>query len=186
MTEQTVESFTSMDRSTQQQWDRIVREAVELQSRVPDHVLRLLRDLADIRCGFAVNQLQHALQTATRAVRAGADDQLVVAALCHDVGKAISDVGHAAIGAAIVAPYVRPEVTWLVRVHQDFQGRHYFRYLGRNPDARDRHRGHPSFGLAARFADEWDQVSFDPGYDTLPLEHFEPLVRRIFASPRPS
>lgn len=70
------------------------------------------------------------------------------------------------------------------RVHQDFQGRHYYEHLGKDPDARERHRGHPAFALAQRFADEWDQVAFDPDYDTLPLDHFEPLVRRTFAAPR--
>ena len=38
------------------------------------------------------------------------------------------------------------------------------------------------FELAAQFADEWDQTSFDPDYDTLPLAHFEPKVREVFAS----
>ena len=38
------------------------------------------------------------------------------------------------------------------------------------------------FKLAEQFADEWDQIAFDPDYDTLPLSHFEPLVRKIFGS----
>ena len=37
--------------------------------------------------------------------------------------------------------------------------------------------------LAERFADEWDQNAFDPDYDTLPLEHFEPMVREVFSRP---
>jgi predicted HD phosphohydrolase len=184
MTDHTVAPFTSMAGSTQEQWDHIVSEAITQQAEMPDRVLGLLRSLAGIRCGFAVDQLQHALQTATLAARAGADDEVVVAALCHDIGKAIGDVNHPAVGAEILAPYVRPEVAWLVRVHQDFQGRHYFRFLGKDPDARDAHRGHPAFELAARFADEWDQEAFDPDYPTLPLDHFEPLVRKIFAAPR--
>ena len=67
---------------------------------------------------------------------------------------------------------------------QDFQGRHYYGYMGKDADARERHRRHPAYRLAERFADEWDQVSFDPDYDTAPLGHFEPLVRRVFAAPR--
>ena len=39
---------------------------------------------------------------------------------------------------------------------------------------------------AERFADEWDQKAFDPDYDTLPLEHFEPLVRKVFRRSEPS
>jgi hypothetical protein len=56
--------------------------------------------------------------------------------------------------------------------------------FGMDPNARERHRGHPAFALAQRFADEWDQAAFDPDYDALALEHFEPLVRKVFASPR--
>ena len=48
------------------------------------------------------------------------------------------------------------------------------------PNAREQYRGHASFALAERFADEWDQIAFDPDYDTLPLEHFEARVRAVF------
>jgi predicted HD phosphohydrolase len=177
-------TFTRMDRSTKADWDRIAHESVDAWSLVPDRILAMLRALADITTGFAVDQLQHALQTATRAERAGADDDVVVAGLCHDIGKAISEPNHPAVAAALLHPFVREEVAWMIEVHQDFQGRHYYDYLGKDPDARDRHRGHVAYALAEQFADDWDQASFDPDYDTLPLEHFEPLVRRVFAAPR--
>jgi predicted HD phosphohydrolase len=92
--------------------------------------------------------------------------------------------GHPAIAASILQPYVRPEVHDMIRVHQDFQGRHYYHHFGGDPNARDKHRDELSdqaWELAERFADEWDQTSFDPGYDTLPLEHFEPKVKSVFA-----
>ncbi len=177
-------TFTRMDRSTAADWDHIAHESVEAWALVPDRILVMLRSLAGIRCGFAVDQLEHALQTGTRAERAGADDEVVVAALCHDIGKAISEPNHPATAAALIAPFVRDEVAWMVEVHQDFQGRHYYEHLGKPADLRDRHRGHPAYNLAERFADEWDQTSFDPSYDTLPLEHFEPLIRRTFAAPK--
>jgi predicted HD phosphohydrolase len=148
-----------------------------------DLVLALLRSLADITDGFATDQLTHCLQTATRAERAGADPEVVVASLCHDIGKAISVPNHPAIAAEILKPYVRDEVYSMIRAHQDFQGRHYYQHFGGDPDAREQYRGQPWFDLAARFADEWDQISFDPDYDTEPLEHFEPLVNEVFAKP---
>jgi predicted HD phosphohydrolase len=40
-----------------------------------------------LRYGEHVNQIEHALQCALLAHQAGADDELVVAALLHDVGK---------------------------------------------------------------------------------------------------
>ena len=176
--------FTRMDASTAADWDHIAHESIGAWALVPDRILGLLRSLATITSGFAVDQLTHGLQTATRAERAGADDEVVVAALCHDIGKAISEPNHPAVAAALLAPFVRDEVAWMIEVHQDFQGRHYYEYLGKSPELRERHRGHPAYALAERFADEWDQTSFDPEYDTFPLDHFEPLVRQVFAAPK--
>jgi predicted HD phosphohydrolase len=175
--------FTRMDESTAEQWSVIADETFANQGRVADTVLGMLRSLADITDGFAVDQLTHACQTATLAERAGADDELVVASLCHDVGKAISVPNHPRIAAEILKAYVREEVYWMIQVHQDFQGRHYYALLGGDPAAREQHRGHAAFGLAEQFADEWDQVAFDPDYESLPLEHFEDRVRALFAMP---
>ena len=177
-------SFTRMDASTAADWDHIAHESVDAWALVPDRILCLLRSLATITSGFAVDQLEHGLQTASRAERAGADDEVIVAALCHDIGKAISEPNHPAVAAALLAPFVRDEVAWMIEVHQDFQGRHYYEHLGKSPQLRDRHRGHPAYALAEQFADEWDQTSFDPDYDSFSLDHFELLVRRIFAAPK--
>ena len=176
-------TFTRMDESTAEQWAVIGTETYANQGRVADSVLAMLESLADVTDGFAVDQLTHCLQTATRAERAGADDQMVVASLCHDIGKAVSVPNHPRIAAEILKSYVRPEIYDVIRVHQDFQGRHYYHHFGGDPDAREQYRGEPWFELAAQFADEWDQVAFDPDYDTLPLEHFEARVRAVFAAP---
>ena len=180
-------SFTRMDESTLDDWVEIGAATSANQGRVAERLLDLLRSLADISDGFGTDQLTHCLQTATLAERAGADDEVVFASLLHDVGKAISVPNHPAIAAEMIRPYVRPEVYEMIRVHQDFQGRHYYHHFGGDPDAREQHRSTLSadeWELAERFADEWDQVAFDPAYDTLPLEHFEPLVRRLTAQAR--
>ena len=170
-------TFTRMDQSTAEQWAVIGKETSEHQNRVADRVLGMLESLAEITDGFAVDQLTHSLQTATLAERAGADEEMIFASLCHDIGKAVSVPNHPEIAAAIIKPYVREDVYHVIRVHQDFQGRHYYHHFGADPNARDKYEGAPWFALAAQFADEWDQIAFDPDYDTLPLEHFEPLVR---------
>jgi predicted HD phosphohydrolase len=175
------QTFTRMDQSTAEEWAHIGQETVKEQPRVAEAVLAQLRQLEGLVVGFAVNQLVHSLQTATRAERGGEDPEMVVAALCHDVGKAISVANHPRIAAEILRPYVRDEVYQVIRTHQDFQGRHYYRYFGGDPDAREQYRGEPWFALGERFADEYDQTAFDPEYDTLPLEHFEPLVRKVFS-----
>ena len=176
-------TFTRMDESTAEQWGVIGTESFKNQGRVADRVLGMLESLSDIVDGFATDQLTHCLQTATLAERNGADEEVVVAALCHDIGKAVSVPNHPRIAAEILKPYVRDEVYKMILVHQDFQGRHYYHHFGGNPDARAQYEGEPWFDLAARFADDWDQVAFDPDYDTLPLEHFEPLVRARCAKP---
>ena len=178
----TAPTFTRMDVSTAEQWAVIGRETAEAQPEVADHVLDLLRSLDGMVMGFAVDQLTHCLQTATLAEQAGADDEWVVAALCHDVGKAVSVFNHPAIAAEILRPYVRDEVYESIRAHQDFQGRHYYHHFGGDPDAREQHRDAltaEQFALAAQFADEWDQIAFDPEADTETLEHFLPLLRRV-------
>jgi predicted HD phosphohydrolase len=177
-------TFTRMDESTAEQWAVIGRKTFEAQDRTAEAVLAMLRSLRDLTVGFAVDQLTHSLQTATRAERGGADDEMVVASLCHDIGKAVSSPNHPVIGAEILKPYVRAEVYEVIRAHQDFQGRHYYHHFGGDPNARDRYRDEPWFELAATFADDWDQQAFDPAYDTLPLEHFEGRLRELFAHPR--
>ena len=180
-------TFTRMDESTLEEWLEIGAETSANQGRVADRLLDLLRSLAEITDGFATDQLTHCLQTATMAERDGADDEVVFAALLHDVGKAISVPNHPAIGAEMIKPYVRPVVYEMIRVHEDFQGRHYYAHFGADPDAREGYREEltdEEWVLAERFADEWDQMAFDPAYDTLPLEHFEPLVRRLTATAR--
>ena len=182
----TATSFTRMDESTADQWAAIGAETFKNQGRVADRVLGMLRSLSDITDGFATDQLTHCLQTATLAERSGADDEVVIAALCHDIGKAISVPNHPRIAAEIIKPYVRDEVYKMILVHQDFQGRHYYHHFGGDPDAREKHRDAltaEEFTLAEKFADEWDQIAFDPDGPTEPLEHFEPLVRKVFATP---
>lgn len=177
-------SFTRMDESTAEQWSVIGAETLANQPRVADEVLGMLRRLEGITDGFNTNQLVHALQTATLAEDAGADQEMVVAALCHDIGKLISVFNHPGIAAEILKPYVRDEVYQAIRVHQDFQGKHYYHHFGADPDARQQYEGEPFYDLAAQFADEWDQVAFDPDGPLRPLEHFEPMVREVFSAPR--
>jgi predicted HD phosphohydrolase len=177
-------TFTRMDQSTVDDWMAIAQDSVPYQMEVAERVLGMLRQLDSFFGGFGVSQLTHALQTATLAERAGAPDDLVVGALCHDIGKVISLANHPAIAAEILKPYVSEETYQIVRTHQDFQGRHYYALLGKDPESRRQYADEPWYPMAERFTDEWDQAAFDPEYDTEPLEHFEPLVRKVFGEPK--
>ena len=173
--------FTRMDQGAIEDWMVIAKAVDQRRAAMPRVIKTMLGQLEAQVDGFAVNQLEHCLQTATRALRAGAGEELIVAALCHDIGKVISIENHPAIAAEILKPYVSPETYEIVRTHQDFQGRHYYALLGKDPAAREQYADRPWFELAQQFTDEWDQTSFDPDYDTLPLSYFEPMIDSVFA-----
>src|SRR3954454_16580647 len=99
-------TFTRMDESTAEQWAVIGAETMRNQPRVADEVLSMLERLEGITDGFATNQLVHAPQTAPLAEGPAPDEQMIVASLCHDIGKIISVFGHPDIAAAILRPYV--------------------------------------------------------------------------------
>ena len=85
----------------------------------------------------------------------------------------------------ILEPFVSKES--LGRQHHGiFQGYFFFHHLGLDRNLRDRYRDHPHWQACAHFCGAYDQNSFDPRYDTLPLEHFESMVRRVFAAPKRS
>jgi predicted HD phosphohydrolase len=174
-------TFTRMDQSTHDDWMKIACATLEAQPNMGDTVLSMLRSFATLQIGFGVSQLHHALQTATMAKRANAEDDLVLAALCHDIGKYVSIANHAAIAAEILKPYVSESAYRIVQTHQDFQGKHYYQHFGKSGTLRERHAAEPWFAAAERFTDEWDQAAFDPQYPILPLGEFEPLVRQFFA-----
>ncbi len=151
--------------------------------RRAERVLVLLASLDDVCDGGEVSELAHALQVATRAERAGADEEVVLAALLHDVGKVFGDVGHAEISAGVIAPHVRRDVVEAVRHHCAFTARHWSRIGEGEPDPRDEFHDASWFALATQFVDEWDMQSFDPDYDSYALEYFEPLVHRLVTGP---
>ncbi len=179
-------AFHAMTEGTKEDWDKIAIGAIELAAGLPDRVLAQLRQLGGDYGGFAVDRLQHSLQTATRAYRADRDDEYVFCALIHDIGDLLGPLNHADVAAAVVKPFVSEQNHWMVEKHAIFQGYYFFHLLGLDRDLREQFRGHEWFDYTAEFCQEYDQAAFDPGYDTLPLEHFEPLVRQVMTSPKRS
>jgi predicted HD phosphohydrolase len=177
-------TFTTMEKCTGDDWAIIGMNFVEFARRLPDRVLAHLRLLDGDYGGFAVDRLQHSLQTATRAHRAGEDEEYVVCALLHDIGDTLGSYNHADIAAAILRPFVSEENHGMVEQHAVFQGYYFFHHVGTDRNMREQFRGHPSFERTARFCEAYDAPAFDPAGETLPLDAFEPMVRRLFATPR--
>jgi predicted HD phosphohydrolase len=183
VTAETRNSFHAMAEGTQQDWIAIATAAVQFGSELPERVLRHLRLLDGDFGGFAVDRLTHSLQTAARAERAGRSDDYVLCALLHDIGDTLGPYNHADHAAALLKPFVSEDLHWMVSHHAEFQGYYFFHFLGLDRDRRERYREDPRFELTAEFCQDFDQVAFDPGYDTPPLEHFEPLVRQLMSTP---
>jgi predicted HD phosphohydrolase len=149
-------------------------------------LLRLLATLEhDVPVGVRVNLYTHCLQTATRVLDAGGDDELVVVALFHDLPEAISDNHHGIVAAALLAPWLSERRRWLLVHHVEFQNYYFSHHPSRDRNARERYRGHPAFAETDEFCARFDQTSFDPDFPTLPLAAFRPIVRRFFAPPVP-
>jgi predicted HD phosphohydrolase len=177
-------TFTNMEKSTVEDWAIIATKAVEFSRELPDRVLAHLRLLGGDSGGFAVDRLQHSLQTATLAHRAGEDEEYVVCALLHDIGDTLGSYNHADIAAAVLKPFVSEENQWMVEKHAIFQGYYFFHHLGMNRNARDQFEGHPHYERTRLFCERYDSPAFDPKGETIPLEFFEPMVHRVFAAPR--
>ena len=144
-----------------------------------DRVLVSLADLEKSMSGYQASRPEHSLQTATLAERDGADEQMVVTALLHDIGGGLAPWNHGALAAAVLQPYVREECVWIATHHGLFQKYYYAHHLGGNRNERNQYRDHPHYQACMHFCEAWDQAAFDPAYDSHPLEHFAPLVRKV-------
>ena len=179
-------TFTNMEHSTEAEWKLIAEEYVPYANALPDRILTHLKLLSGDYGGFAVDRMTHSLQTATRAHRGGENEEYVVCALLHDIGDTLGSFNHADVGASILKPFVSAENFWMVEKHGMFQGYFFFQYLGLDRNMREQFRGHPCFERTAEFCEKYDGPAFDPNGETLPLEFFEPMVKRLFAKPKNS
>jgi predicted HD phosphohydrolase len=176
--------FTAMTDGTAQDWAAIARASMAHRGQHVERILAHMKLLDGDHGGFAVDRLEHSLQTATRAHRAGQDEEYVVCALLHDIGDILLPASHAELGAAILKPYVSERNHWMLEKHGVFQGYYFFHYIGLDRDLREQFRGHPDFEYTAQFCHLYDQNSFEPGYDTMPLSAFEPMMRRVMDTPK--
>ena len=174
-----------MEHGKKADYDLIFADEAAKVGQFADRVLGWLREM-DGDSPYQVSRLAHSLQSASRAERDGADDETIVCALLHDIGDMLAPANHSEVAAALLAPYVSAKNHWIIKHHGLFQGYYWFQFIGEDRNARDKYRDHEYYQACVDFCARWDQPSFDPAYDTLALEHFEPLVRDLFAKePRP-
>lgn len=173
--------FTAMKDGDKEDYDFLHPLEVEYASGTADRLLTALVTLDESMSGYQVTRLEHSTQSATRAHRDGADIDWVVSALLHDIGDIFAPYNHDEYAATILKPFVREQCTWVVEKHGDFQMLYYGHHVGGNQHKRDTYKDHIYFDDCAEFCERWDQASFDPDYDSEPIEFFAPMVHEIFA-----
>ena len=179
-------TFTRMEDSTAADWQAIGGEFMQFAAQLPDRIISHLRLLENDYGGFPVDRYTHCLQTATKALKDGRDEEYVVCALLHDIGDTLGSFNHADIAAAILQPFVSEENHWMVKHHAIFQGYYFFQHIGLDRNLRDNYKNHPAFDRTAEFCALYDNPAFDPRGETLPLAEFEPMLRRVMTSPKQS
>ena len=179
-------SFIAMADGTAEDYALLERMDRHYMEGLVGRVLAHLDLLKEGYGGYKIDRYQHSLQTATRAHRAGRDEEYVVCALLHDIGDTLGPRNHADVAAAILKPFVSERNHWIVEKHAIFQGYYFFEYLGLDKNMRKQFEGHPWFDYTAEFCEKYDQSSFDPDYESLPLGFFEQMIRHVMARPRRS
>jgi Predicted HD phosphohydrolase len=146
-----------------------------------DRILNFMKKLTTTLEGYKITRLEHSLQTATRAFNDKADEEMIVAALLHDIGDELAPLHPSEYAASLLKPYVSKKTHWIIEKHGEFQMYYYAHPLGKNQNQRDKYKDHESYEDTLNFCDKWDQVSLDPEYKSMSLVKFAPFVKRIFS-----
>lgn len=176
-------NFKSLQTSASEDWRLILSEFGPFAKALPNRILAHLKLLEGDFGGFPVDRYTHSLQTATRALRDGRDEEYVICALLHDIGDTLGTHNHPDIAAAILKPFVCEANLWMIQYHNIFQGYYFFHHIGMDRNMREQFRDHIYFERTAEFCELYDSPAFDSQGETLPLSEFEPLLRRVFANP---
>ena len=173
-------SFTEMKHGTKEDYLFLEKHEKNYVSKTADRILKYMSGLTKTLEGYPISRLEHSLQSATKALKAGEDEEMIVAALLHDIGDELAPMNHSEYAAAILKPYVSEKTHWVVERHGEFQSYYYAHHLGGDRNKREKYKDHKYYQATIDFCEKYDQGCFDPNYKSLPLEHFEPMVRRIF------
>ena len=173
--------FINMADGTAEDYQFLHEQEQEYMVSLPDRLISALEVLEHSFSGYKVSRLEHSLQSATRAYEAEEPEEMVVAALLHDIGDGLAPASHSEMAAAILRPYVSERVYWIIRHHGLFQMYYYGHFFDMDRNARDMHKDHKWYQDTVDFCEKYDQNCFDPDYESKPLSFFRPMIERVFA-----
>ena len=173
--------FVQMKDGDKEDYDFLTKHEIKHTKGTAIRLLKALVELDQSLSGYKVTRLEHSLQSATRALRDGADIDWIVSALLHDIGDIYAPYNHDEYAASILKPFVREQCVWVVEKHGIFQMLYYGEHVGSNPHEREKYKEHIYFQDCSDFCELWDQKSFDPNYETKSIDFFVPMVEEVFA-----
>ncbi|WP_240375092.1 HD domain-containing protein [Bacillus piscicola] len=177
---QKVVNFTKMIEGTKEEFEYLEELEAGFNTGLPDRLMAMLDNLKNSFSGYPISRYEHSLQSATRAYQNNEEEDIVVAALLHDIGDEIAPHTHGEMVAAILKPFVSDKAAWIVKHHGVFQQKYMAHKTEEEQNARDQYRDHPYYDDCVRFCEHYDQNCFDPDFKCLPAAFFEPMVRRVF------
>ncbi len=172
--------FIQMKDGTYEEYQFLHKLEAQYILGLPERLLKSVENLGGTLQGYQISRLEHSLQSATRAEADGADKEMIVAALLHDIGDELAPQNHSQMAASVLRPYVRAEVAWVIEMHGLFQMQYYAHHYNLDDKGHLAYKDHPWFDSAQRFVELYDQAAFDPNYPSKPLSYFAPMVREIF------
>ena len=173
--------FKEMKDGDKEDYELLAKMEDEYNEGTANRIIRVLKGLESSLGGYKVSRLEHSLQTASRALRDNANEEMIVAALLHDIGDEIAPLNHSELAASVLKPFVSEKTRWVVEQHGLFQTYYYNHHYGKDKNLRKEFQGHEFYEDTINFCHKWDQASFDPDYNTIPLGDFIPLVGKIFS-----
>ena len=173
--------FTEMKKGTKEEYLLLDKYEQDYISETANRILKFMKGLTSTLEGYKITRLEHSLQTATRAFRDKADEEIVVAALLHDIGDELAPLNHSEYAAAVLKPYVSKKTHWIIEKHGEFQMYYYAHHLGGDKNKREIYKDHKYYQDTIDFCEKYDQNSFDPSYKSFSLDFFKPMIKKIFS-----
>ena len=173
--------FTQMKDGTKEDYLLLEKHEKKYIEGTADRLIKFMNGLSNTLESYQITRLEHSLQTATRALNDKADDEMVAAALLHDIGDELAPLNHSEYAAAVLKPYVSEKTHWVIEKHGEFQMYYYAHHLGGNKNQRDKYKDHKYYQDTVDFCENWDQKSFDPNFKSLSLQEFKPFIKKIFS-----
>ena len=174
-------NFTEMKNGTKEDYMFLDKLEKEYVGETADRIIGFLSRMTSTLEGYKISRLEHSLQSATRAYNNKECEEMIVACLLHDIGDELAPMNHSEYAAAILKPYVSERTHWIIEKHGEFQMYYYAHHLGGDKNTRDKYKNHKYFQDTINFCEKYDQNSFDPNYESLSLDFFKPMVKKIFS-----